>query len=241
MVPMLRNMTKLLPALLLTVCIGANAADDGSVRKDGKPSKLPAQDLRQPTPLPYNIQLPPTRPAEEHVPNTVHESISPAARANFVSSMMAVNPFSLRDMIAMMAVKYPAKEGLSYDDVVEAMKVKANEINFKLVGHNPLWKDIVAITGRNDTPRVEFFSFCDAVIAREILDYVLEFAVFLPCRVAVVEDANKKIWVMTLDWDVRWLDASKNPNKFSDQLREKSIMVRDSIDKIMRAGALGEF
>jgi uncharacterized protein (DUF302 family) len=121
------------------------------------------------------------------------------------------------------------------------MKVKANEINFKYVGVNPLWKDVVAISGKTDTPRVEFYSFCDAMIAREIMDYVLEFAVFLPCRVAVVEDAHKKIWVMTLDWDVRWLDASKNPNKISDKMRERSILVRDALDKIMRAGALGEF
>ena len=190
---------------------------------------------------PFNIALPPTRPKEDIVPNTVAESISPEARANFVSSMMAVNPFSLREMIAMMVIKYPAKEGLRFDDVVEAMKVKANEINFKFVGHNPLWKDIVAITGQTDTPRVEFFSFCDAVVAREIMDLSLEFAAFLPCRIAVVEDAYKRIWLLTLDWDVRWLDASKNPNRISDSLREKSIRVREAIDKIMRAGAAGDF
>jgi uncharacterized protein (DUF302 family) len=238
---MLRNIVKTLPAALLAVCLCVNAAEPQGVKSDKKPSKLPSKDLRQPTPMPYNIQLPPTRPSEEHVPNTVHETISAEARANFVSSMMAINPFSLRDMIAMMAVKYPAKEGLSFDDVVEAMKVKANEINFKYTGVSPLWKDIVAITGNKDTPRVEFYTFCDALVAREILDYSLEFAVFLPCRVAVLEDANKKIWLMTLDWDVRWLDPSKNPNKISDKLREKSIMVRDAIDKIMRAGAAGEF
>ena len=236
---MLRNIATLLPAFLVAVALNAYA--DEAIKQDKSPSKLPAQDLRQTTPLPYNIQFPPTRPAEEHVPNTVHPSISAEARANAVSSMMAVNPFSLRDMIAMMAVKYQAKDGLSYDEVVEAMKVKANEINFKFVGHNPLWKDIVAITGKQDTPRVEFFSFCDAMVAREILDYSLEFAIFLPCRVAVVEDAYKKIWVMTLDWDVRWLDASPNPNKITGKMRENSILVRDAIDKIMRAGALGEF
>ncbi|MEW6163872.1 MAG: DUF302 domain-containing protein [Pseudomonadota bacterium] len=217
----------------------AHAADEG-IKSDNKPSQLPSQSL-QGTPLPFNIQFPPTRPAEEHVPNTVQPSISPEARASAVSSMMAVNPFSLRDMIAMMAVKYQVKEGLSFDDVVEAMKVKANELNFKYVGHNPLWKDVVAITGDQNTPRVEFFSFCDAMIAREVLDYVLEFAVFLPCRIAVVEDANKKIWVMTLDWDVRWLDTSKNPNKITEKMRANSIKIRDAIDKIMRAGANGDF
>lgn len=223
----------------LGMAIAAGAAEEG-VKRDKKPSQLPSQALPA-APMPFNIQLPPTRPKEDFVPNTVAESISPEARANFVTSMMAINPFSLRDMIAMMVVKYPAKDGLKFDDVVEAMKVKANEINFKFVGHNPLWKDIVAITGKTDTPRVEFFSFCDAVVAREILDLSLEFAAFLPCRVAVLEDAHKKIWLLTLDWDVRWLDTSKNPNRISDSLRERSIMVREAIDKIMRAGASGDF
>ena len=238
---MLRNLPSRI-AVGLSLALAAQfalAADEG-VKSDRKPSQLPPQSL-QSAPMPYNIQLPPTRPKEDIVPNTVAASISPEARANFVTSMMAVNPFSLRDMIAMMVVKYPAKEGLKFDDVVEAMKVKANEINFKFVGHNPLWKDIVAITGKTDTPRVEFFSFCDAVVAREILDLSLEFAAFLPCRVAVVEDAYKKIWLLTLDWDVRWLDTSNNPNKISEGLRSRSILVREAIDKIMRAGAAGDF
>lgn len=236
---MLRNIAKIIPALLLVLGLAAEAADTG-VKTDKKPSQLPSQSLPA-TPLPFNIQIPPTRPKEQAVPNTMRESISPEARANFVTSMMAINPFSMQEMIAMMAVKYPAKEGLSFDDVVDAMKAKANELNFKFVGHNPLWKDIVAITGKTDTPRVEFFSFCDAVIARELLDLSLEFAVFLPCRVAIVEDAYKKIWLLTLDWDVRWLDTSKNPNQISDKLREGAIKIRDAIDKIMRAGATGEF
>jgi uncharacterized protein (DUF302 family) len=228
----------------LLACIGvtalsANATDEG-VKRDGKPSQLPSQNL-QGNPLPFNIQMPPTRPQVESQPNTVQESISPEARANFISSLMAVNPFSLREMVAMMAVKYPAKDGLSFDDVVTSMKAKANEINFKFVGHNPLWKDIIAISGKTDTPRVEFFTFCDAMVARDLLDLSLEFAIFLPCRIAVVEDANKKIWLMTLDWDARWLDASKNPNKMSAGLRDKAILVREAIDKIMRAGAEGEF
>ena len=239
---MLRNIARKITAALL--CAGlaiqfAQAADEG-VKRDSKASQLPAQNL-QGSPMPFNIQMPPTRPKENVAPNTVRESISAEARANFVSSLMAINPFSMQDMIAMIAVKYPAKEGLSYDDVVTAMKTKANELNFKFVGHNPLWKDIVAITGKPDTPRVEFFTFCDAMVAREILDLSIEFAVFLPCRVAVLEDAHKKIWLMTLDWDVRWLDSSKNPNQMSASLREKSIMVREAIDKIMRAGANGDF
>jgi uncharacterized protein (DUF302 family) len=237
-----RNISqKIAAALLCSAFVIPTAwAKDEGVKRDGKPSQLPSQSA-QSAPMPYNIQFPPTRPQEKAVPNTMRESISPEARANFVTSMMSINPFSMQEMIAMMAVKYQAKEGLSFDEVVEAMKLKGNEINFKYVGVNPLWKDIVAITGKTDTPRVEFFSFCDALVARELLDLSLEFAVFLPCRIAVLEDAYKKIWVLTLDWDVRWLDSSKNPNQISANLREKAIMVREAIDKIMRAGASGEF
>ena len=231
---MLRNIARTIPALLLAAGLASAQAETKA------PAKL-ATESRPAATMPFNIQLPPTRPKEEAAPNTMRESISPEARANFVTSMMAINPFSMQEMIAMMAVKYPAKEGLKFDDVVEAMKSKANEINFKFVGHIPHWEDIVAITGKTDTPRVEFFSFCDAVIARDLLDLSLEFAVFLPCRVAVVEDAHKKIWLLTLDWDVRWLDTSKNPNQISDKLREGAIKIREAIDKIMRAGASGEF
>jgi uncharacterized protein (DUF302 family) len=230
---MLRSIQRTLAVALLGASLLAPQAQ--AADKAGKQAPAP-QGV-----MPFNIQLPPTRPKESAVPNTMRESISPEARANFVSSLMAINPFSMQEMIAMMAVKYPAKEGLSFDDVVEAMKAKANEINFKYVGVNPLWKDVIAISGKTDTPRVEFYSFCDAMVARDLLDLSLEFAVFLPCRVAVVEDAYKKIWVLTLDWDVRWLDSSKNPNQISDKLRQGAINIRESIDKIMRAGASGEF
>ena len=220
---------------LIAAGLPAHSADGANAKVAPPPAPAAAPAM------PFNFQMPPTRPKENNVPNTIAESISAEARANFVGSVMSMNQFSLRDMIAMMVVKYPAKEGLKYDEVVDAMKLKANEINFKFVGHNPLWKDVIAVTGKTDTPRVEFFTFCDSVVAREILDLSLEFAAFLPCRVAVVEDAYKKIWLITLDWDVRWLDSSKNPNQMSASLREKAIGVREAIDQIMKAGAAGEF
>jgi uncharacterized protein (DUF302 family) len=220
----------------LVLAASVHAADSPAKATSKAAAKADASTV-----VPFNMALPPTRLKEEATPNTMRETISPEARANFVSTLMSMNPFSMQEMIAMMAVKYPAKPGLSFDDVAEAMKSKANEINFKFVGHSPLWKDVVAISGKTDTPRVEFFSFCGALIARDLLDLSLEFAVFLPCRVAIVEDAKKQIWVLTLDWDVRWLDSSKNPNQISADLREKAIKVRESIDKIMKAGASGEF
>lgn len=182
----------------------------------------------------------PTLPKETSTPNTFTDGVSAEAKMKAAQSMMLFNPLSLRQMMAMMVAKKRAKAGIAFDEVVESMQLMANKLNFKRVGHNPLHKDVTAITGNTDTPRVEIFSFCDAVVAREILDYSPEFVAFLPCRIAVMEDADKAIWLVTLDWDVRWLDTSLNPNKIPDSVRTAAIRIREAIEKIMEAGANGD-
>jgi len=174
--------------------------------------------------------------------NTVSDSISIEAKRNMYQSLMMFSPLSLRDMIAIMADKMPVADGVSFDDAVDSMRLRANEINFKFVGHSPLWKDIVAITGDEDTPRVEIFNFCDATVARKILDYAPEFVVFIPCRIALLEDAEGKLWVMTLDWDVNWLNLAQNPNSVLDEdLRADAIRIREGMRYIMEGAASGDF
>ncbi len=174
-------------------------------------------------------------------PNTVSESISLEAKRNFYQSMMMLSPLSLRDMLAIMADKMPVADDVSFDDAVDSMKLRANEINFKFVGHSPLWKDVAAITGE-DTPRVEIFHFCDAMVARKILDYAPEFVVFIPCRIALLEDAQGKLWVMTLDWDVNWINLAQNPNSVLDEeLRADAIRIREGMRYIMEGAASGDF
>ena len=174
------------------------------------------------------------------IPNTVRKSvISAEAKMAAMQSMMMMNPFSLRDMMNMMVAKKKVIEGVSFDEVVESMDLRANLLNMMKVGHNTPHTVIAGITGE-PTPRLEFLNYCDVMTMRDILDYVPEFAAFVPCRIAVMEDAVGDIWLMTLDWDVRWLDTSPNPNKISAELREKAIAVREATESIMQAGANGE-
>ncbi len=200
-------------------------------------------EVEVPDQLPL-VTLPgfPTQSRQHWTPNTVTGEISTAAKRNFFQSMMLMSPLSMRDMIGVMAEKMAVAEDVTFDDAVDSMKLRANEINFKLVGHSPLWKDVRAITGDEDTPRVEIFQFCDAVVARKILDYVPEFVVFLPCRIALLEDANGKLWVMTLDWDVNWLNYAQNPNSILDKnLRADATRIRQGIRYIMEGAATGDF
>jgi len=173
--------------------------------------------------------------------NTVSDTISDEAKRNLYQSLMMLSPLSLRDMISIMADKMPVAEDVSFDDAIESMKLRANEINFKFVGHSPLWKDVAAITGE-DTPRVEIFNFCDAIVARKVLDFAPEFIVFIPCRIALTEDAQGQIWVMTLDWNVNWLNLAQNPNSVLDkELREEALRIREGIRYIMEGAASGDF
>lgn len=173
--------------------------------------------------------------------NTVSQGIDLETKRRFYQSMMMMNPMSLRDMFTIMAEKMPVDEGVSFEDAVESMKLRANLVNFKLVGHQPMWKEIESISGKPQ-PKVEIFQFCDAMVARKILDYAPEFVVFLPCRVALLEDAEGQVWVMTLDWDVGWLDYAQNPNSALDvELRKEAKRIRDAIFYIMEGAVTGDF
>jgi uncharacterized protein (DUF302 family) len=182
----------------------------------------------------------PSRPQEDRTANTmVEETLSAEAKMRMMQSMMAFNPFSLRDMISFMVVKKKVLEGISFDEVVESLQLKANQLNMRGVGHNTPYTILREIHDP-DSPRLEIFGFCDLITMRMILDYSLEFLAFLPCRIAVVEDANQDIWLVSLDWDVRWLDTSPNPNKIPAELRERAISVRERIETIMEAAANGD-
>lgn len=181
----------------------------------------------------------PVATATPSIPNTLMEPISREARDRFLRGRLAQSSLSPRDLINLMAHKVAAKPGLTFDEVVESMKIRANKINLKFVGANLLWKEVAAMTGK-PTPRVEIFSFCDALLVREMLDYSLEFVIFMPCRIAVVEDAHQKIWLVMLDWNPSWIEDMPNPDRLPDSLRNRARKLRHDLEDIIQAGASGD-
>ena len=172
-------------------------------------------------------------------PNTMMRPISAEAKMNAAQSIMSANPLGLRDMVNLMTSKIKVDKGLTIDDVVDSMNLRANLLNLRLVGHNTPWKIMESIAGE-PMPKVEILSYCDVMTMRKILDFSPEFVALLPCRIAVTEDSAGDLWVVTLDWDVRWLDTSPSPDKMSAELRELAIGIRENIQSIMEAGATGD-
>jgi uncharacterized protein (DUF302 family) len=130
----------------------------------------------------------------------------------------------------------PVEEGLSADDVIESMKSLATERNFLFVGESPFYKQIQAITGE-DYRYVNFLSFCDAQVGKKMLEYRDQYSGFMPCRIALVEDNDGRLWLYSMNLDIMIHGGKQLP----DGLKADAIRVRDNIKAIMEGAAAGEF
>ncbi|MDH3630237.1 MAG: DUF302 domain-containing protein [Gammaproteobacteria bacterium] len=173
--------------------------------------------------------------------NRVMPPVPRAQKKALFDMMTPMSSMSMRDLFNFMTDKIKADPELTFDDVVEAMELKANEVNFKKVGHNEFWRDVSAFSGL-PTLRLEILQFCDASVGRRMLDYSPEFSIFIPCRITVMEDATGEIWLMTLDWDVSWLARAWQPgSRLDPELVKDAIRIRDAMTEIMQAGASGDW
>lgn len=174
-------------------------------------------------------------------PNMMQGEVSAEAKQNMMKTMMGMSPLGLREMVGLMAMKRKVDDGITFDEVIESLKTRANAENMKLVGHNVPYKLLRQIYDPK-SPRLEILSFCDMITLRQIVDVVPEFIIFIPCRIAVMEDAEGKIWLVTLDWDINWLGKNEKGKVpfLTDTLAARAKKVNDSIRSIMDAGATGD-
>lgn len=236
-------MSKLLPPLMLA--LGAALALPALAQTPAYPNTTNPYLKNVPAPAPNPMSLLPkgTGALKDVIPWAMSTAPTAEQKKQLMKSMlpmMANMGLNIRDVMNYMTTKYQAKPGVSFDDVVESMKLRANQLNLKLVGHSPMIKDIQAVLGDTTSPRMEVFHFCDIAAGREIMKLVPEAIVYLPCRIAVMEDNNKNVWVLTLDWDMAWLDSINGSMGITPELAGMAKDIRDKMDNVMRAGANGD-
>lgn len=150
---------------------------------------------------------------------------------NFANQVMETG-----DPAMAMMWKAEVAEGMKPDDVIDAMKSLATEHNFLFVGESPLYKQIEAITGEKYR-YVNFLSFCDARIGGQMLDYHNEYSGFMPCRIALIEDKDGKLWLYSMNLDLMIHGGRPLP----PELHASAVKVRDTIKAIMDGAAKGQF
>lgn len=127
----------------------------------------------------------------------------------------------------------PLDDGISMDDAIDSMKLRANSLNFKLVAHMPLSEQVKAMG--EESRRMEIFQFCDALIAKQMVEYNIVFAGFLPCRIAIIEDENGNGSIVTMN-----MDTMVNSVELTEDLKTLGMKVRNTIFSIVQAGVEGD-
>ncbi len=129
--------------------------------------------------------------------------------------------------------KYKIDEDVSVEEAVESMQLRANMLNFKMVADLPLSEQVKSMGEEANYMRI--LAFCDALIAKKMVEFDPIFAGFLPCRVAVIEDEQKQGWIITMN-----MDMMLNTVKLTPELIPLAEQVRDSINSIVDAGVTGD-
>lgn len=200
------------------------------------PARAHDQAMSAPPSLPF---IPPfATPSINPPANTVLPPMDREIKRQWAQMFMFLNPLSVRDLLNVMAHKMPARPGLSVDQVAEALIARAERHGFLLVNRYRMWQELEARTGATGTPKVEVISICDPLVSRDWMDYAPEMALFVPPRIAVLEDREGRVWLMMLDWDMHWLDTSHHA-AFDPRLRAQGLERREMLEDILRAGANG--
>ncbi len=130
----------------------------------------------------------------------------------------------------------PVNEGLSPEDVVESLKSLAASRSFLFVGESPFSKQVEAITGEKYR-YVNFLSFCDARVGKQMLEYRDQYSGFMPCRIALVQDRSGRLWLHSMNLDLMIHGGKKLP----PDLKASAEKVRRIIREMMDGAAKGEF
>ncbi len=132
--------------------------------------------------------------------------------------------------------KQQVKEGLSVNDVEDAMKSIAAEHNIKNIGELPLYQQIIAITGTKFR-FMKIYMYCNPLTAAKMIDYSDAFSTYLPCRIVLLEDKQGRLWIYSLNLDMMIYGGTPLP----DELKKEALQVKNVIQDIMKRAANGEF
>jgi uncharacterized protein (DUF302 family) len=136
--------------------------------------------------------------------------------------------------IAHSVLKMELAPGVTADAAAEAMLSKAAEINMKLVGQLNV-SDEVSSRGIK-AQRLQIFQFCNPEDAIRMIAFNTIYAAYMPCRIALVEDSQGKIWLQMLN-----LDMIIQAYPLPPELQALALNVNGQMLDILTAGATGEF
>lgn len=127
-------------------------------------------------------------------------------------------------------------EGITFDEVDETIKFVANQHNIMNVGELPLWRQVEAMTGKEQR-KAKIYMYCNALTAFQMMDYSDAYSAYLPCRLSVVEDKEGNLWIYTLNMDMMIHGGKELPPELKAEAEKVKMIMLDVLDKASK----GEF
>jgi uncharacterized protein (DUF302 family) len=129
--------------------------------------------------------------------------------------------------VKLQIARIQVQDSVSFDDAVESLKLRANQHNLKFVGVNALYKEIEALTGQ-PSKRMEIYNFCDGLTANKMLAADPMMIAFMPCRIAVLEDAQGRRWIISMMMDLKLVkklpgDARKSAERVMAAMKDMMV------------------
>ncbi len=156
-----------------------------------------------------------------------------ALAAEKKTAMLTMDKAAMEQMVRSSIQKFKINDDVSIEDAIDSMMLRANNLNFKLVADLPLSEQVKAMGEKANYMRI--LAFCDALIAKKMVEHDIIFAGFLPCRIAVLQDAKGQGWIVTMNMDMMVKGVS-----LPEELQLLAEKVRDTIYSIVDAGVNGD-
>lgn len=128
------------------------------------------------------------------------------------------------------------KDGLTFDDVDQAIRSVATTMNIKDVGALPLGDQVTAMQG-SPWRKLKIYLYCNPLTAAHMIDYSDAFAAYLPCRIALLQDKTGKLWIYTINMDLLIHGGKPLP----PELKEEALKIKKIMQTVLSDGAKGEF
>ncbi len=157
-------------------------------------------------------------------------------KAKDVYSHMAKVILETGDIAKATVRKVKVAKGINPDELVDSLNSVATERGMKPVGDLPLSKEVEARTGKKQR-YVRVLSYCNPMVAIEMVKFSMAYGAYLPCRIVIMEDDKGDYWLYTLDLDMMIHGGAPLPPK----MLEYGNQVKDTIYIMMDKAAKGEF
>ena len=136
--------------------------------------------------------------------------------------------------LAQAVVKKPIAEDVSRSEAIDSLKLRANDLNLKLVRHHVLTDESETPEGSN-IKHVEIFQFCDAKVSQKMLQHDISYLAYMPCRIVLVENKQGKRWFVMTN-----MDLFITLGDFPPQLSASALGMHHKLMEMITAGANGD-